>query len=112
MNRRNVKRLLKAARRLLVEKGWTKGAYGRDVNSLSVGVAEPATCFCAMGALMSARNRSDTSFADLESFTRARRILKAALPKGYDAIESFNDSKKSVRPILALYDRAIAACDA
>lgn len=50
MNRRNVKRLLKAARRILNEKGWTKGAYGRDVNGLSVGVAEPATCFCAMGA--------------------------------------------------------------
>lgn len=57
--------------RKLLEKGWTKNAYARNANGVSVEEDNPNACsFCVRGAL----NRA---YASLETHLLVGRVVKA-----------------------------------
>jgi hypothetical protein len=97
--------ILKEARALLAQPGaWTKGAYARDVEGTYVSPDNPAAvCFCAVGAIHHAGGGGNVL---------ASQALKLELPKRYSDITHANDSYKTVKPVLALFDRAIAHLEA
>jgi hypothetical protein len=87
----------------LLERGWcryylAKSQYGRPVGPTS----KRAVMWCAYGALFAAgvpRNQGAVHPAILR--------LEAAIPNA--GIASFNNLQKTVEPVLAAFDRAIAA---
>lgn len=106
--------ILREARRLLVEKGWTRNEFARDAEGCPSSYRGPdAVCFCARGAILRAGD-----VPDCEDYAPGERFLERALPNGpyYGSIVSFNDSPFTTKEdVLALYDRAIALaleCDA
>jgi hypothetical protein len=55
-------KILRGARRLLIEKGHTKGAYARNSKGRPVVVQDPdAQCFCALGAVVKAAGKKTAS---------------------------------------------------
>lgn len=94
----SVKENLIAARALIdTPEKWGKGKY--EVSS---------GCYCAMGALGMAGHGDVIMFTDEEA-----SALRAGMPSGYFSITRFNDRPNTTHAdILALFDRAIAACTA
>jgi len=93
--------LLREAKRLIEEKGWTQGDFARNSrgNGVSV-VSRTATCFCAFGALQA------NAVGHAASYIAACDILEACLPE--KSVVSYNDHPTTTKAdILALYDRAI-----
>lgn len=81
---------LKAAREALVEYGWIQGDYGNK-----------DTGFCAVGALLHARN-SHGWMADADE-------LRQDLGGAYFSVVEFNDNPLTDKvAVLDLYDRTIA----
>lgn len=91
--------VLKAARRLLVTKGWTRGVFFRDAKRRKLGTSRGAACFCSMGAIFHAGIGSPD------------RILEAtnALRTSIDQVSviNWNDAQKSKHSVLKAFDRAI-----
>lgn len=105
-----VKETLIAARKLIEKpENWTKGAHARDSEGVDVWPDDSSSvCFCASGAV-----RLASSGSALELFI-GQKMLEECLPPslGYDQIPSFNDAPETTHAdVLALFDRAIAACD-
>jgi len=103
------KEILKGARALLVEKGWTQGALARDPAGAAVSPYAPeAMCFCVEGALLRA---TVDLWPDGEATRRALDIHDAYLmprvPSGYGGAFVLNDASDTVDPILELLDKAI-----
>lgn len=95
--------ILKAARALLVDKGWTTGASARNALGEPVApYADDAACFCASGAII----RVSSTFYDE---CRASGELNGFLR---ESLMHFNDLQASVEPVLRLFDRAIAKLEA
>ena len=95
----SVKEVLTAAKWILQNVGWTKGALARDAAGEWVRSNEPsATCFCIRGAV------SATTF-DRRSKATAEDAMRDTLTNG--SLVEFNDSQATVKPILALIDRTI-----
>jgi len=83
------------AGRARVERGWCKSVDAKDESGASVPPESVFACsWCARGA----------TFLDPE----VRRALDHQMPRTYKNLTVFNDAQKSVVPILALFDRAIA----
>lgn len=88
--------VLKRAKNLLITKGWTRRYEARDAHSHAVPYDSPrAARFCIIGACC--------AVSATESFP-ARQILCEVAGNG---LATFNDSQKSVKPILEVFDEAI-----
>lgn len=86
-------KLIKA--RKLIRKGWSRKAFARDKYRHSADIFDKrAVKFCAVGACMKVGVSSNN----------IQKILD-----NLDVVE-FNDSQTSSAPVLALFDKAIAAC--
>jgi hypothetical protein len=102
--------ILRYARALLAKPGgWTKVFYARTSRSVGTDAnADNACKFCAIGAIMRAsHDLGDPLIPRID----AGNALRWALPVGQGVI-SFNDAQTTVKPVLALYDRAIAKLEA
>lgn len=92
-------KILEEARELLIQKGWTKGAFARKADRRSVNSYNPdAVCFCALGAVARA---AKCSVQELE-FDPVWDSLCAALPTGVphtqEGIIQFNDNADTTLP--------------
>jgi hypothetical protein len=102
--------ILRYARALLAKRGgWTKGSNARDKRGLSINATDANACkFCAFGAIYRSNydlNR-ETSTSPVETL-----LLKAFDKEGF-GLAGFNDRQTTVKPVLALYDKAIAKLEA
>lgn len=83
-----------------IERGWSRGTYARDANGSIVPPHSPkAVCWCAVGALIA---------VGVHTPHPARNRLLAAIRTG-ESLSTFNDRQETVEPVLAAFDRAIAA---
>jgi hypothetical protein len=107
--------ILKYARALLAKRGgWTKTFYARSRTSRAVAANSPNACrFCAYGALLRAVHDLDAEqlYAPLTPRVVAFNALEQSTPDP-NGIVHFNDKQATVRPILAVYDKAIAKLEA
>lgn len=103
--------LLREARRLIVDYGWTQGCSARNLDRKPVAVSDPAAvAFCATGAIERA------VYADSASFIK--ELVLHALAHGMGgnysedyvrSIVDFNDALgRTADQVVAVYDRAIA----
>jgi hypothetical protein len=89
-----------------IERGWCRKSYARS----RLGIPVSTTCqwavsWCAVGAIKAA-----TSTATNREVQKAYARLRGAM--GLIDIIDFNDRQRSVEPVLAAFDRAIAAAPA
>ena len=100
------KDVLVEAKRLLVEKGHTKGMFARDAQGYMVhATSEKAVCYCAFGALRAGASRLVGESACNEWIMKAVDALEA---QGAKRLIKFNDSH-TTEDVLALFDKTIAA---
>ena len=84
-----------------IARGWCRTANAQDAKGFVVSVhSEHAVAWCMAGALMAAGMSRDYGHP-------AYQRLKCAV--GGELVLGFNDRQKTVEPILAAFDRAIAA---
>lgn len=108
---KTTKEILQAARdKLAVPGAWCSGALARNSAGYPVSPrhSEDGACaWCAMGAVMSEFPEPSPAQEEV-ALCALRRVLPA--PAG--SVTDFNDRvSSSVEPVLAMFDRAIAACD-
>lgn len=102
--------LLKEARAIIDEKGWTQGAYARDDRGAFIDVTSSrAVCFCTLGALRRAQVDLKDSVS-LDSYkTAALWLNEAGVPRGFG---SWNDAPTRTKvDVLAMFDKAIALAE-
>lgn len=95
---------LRAAAKLLVEKGWTQGYYAHDAagNDTEANTKD-AVCFCALGALARVRGVSFPSDVDPMALALCRVI-------GTRDVDSWNDAPgRTAEEVIAAL---LAAADA
>jgi hypothetical protein len=87
----------------LLERGWCRGADAKNFLGLPVSAYSIlARAWCASGALLAAR----AGASDLNCRLAQIRMLVAV---GGEVLHEFNDRQETVEPVLAAFDRAIAA---
>lgn len=88
-----------------IERGWCREASARDLNGYKVPArSSGAVSWCAFGALIAAGLPThDTAHPAYLKLVYAVKAL------GGSDIADFNDRQETVEPILAAFDRAIAA---
>lgn len=116
--------ILRVARRLIDEIGWTQGAFARTRHGNPIGPEQPnAACFCAAGAVRRAAHEVGAG-ARLEEWSKAFLALEAVSQNSVvvtlqklkgadvgDGIAEFNDYPGQVKEcVLHLFDRAIEVC--
>jgi hypothetical protein len=110
--RQLAKSILNNAHDLLVAKGWTQGAYAKDVNGTPVGYAgDDAACFCSLGAIFNAyeklrpANDEIKDYRDLaNAYGLARRVLEETTG---EYVPSWNDApNRTVAEVLAAFRTA------
>lgn len=96
------KDVLIAARELISEESrWTKGEAARSKDGSSVDPNSPlAVCWCAVGAIEKIAGLNTLAFWHAQDSLRMKSRINIA---------EYND-KHSHKRVLALFDRAIAAC--
>lgn len=96
--------VLREARRLIAERGWTQGEYARDAAGRACEpVGATPRCYCSIGALIAA-SQNDGGYA------QAFGALLSAIGNG---VVAWNDEpRRSVEDVLRAFDRAIAAAEA
>ncbi len=98
--------ILRAARQLLIDRGWTQGTFARDAKGARTLYDAPdAVCYCSLGAIMVVGR----GFAP-EASTLA---LTKAIGSGHPAnVAEWNDAKdRTKEEVLAAYDRAIVLAE-
>lgn len=89
--------------RALVARGWCRGVPARNFLGFSVSPrSRHATAWCMSGALCAAALVE----SDLDRRNAQCRLIAAI---GGVSVADFNDTQETVEPILAAFDRAIAA---
>ncbi len=105
------KEILIAARKKIERpECWTKGALARNAAGTELIIGrESAVCWCAFGATEAANaGNNDHEASDAER--SADNALRSLVPNR--DVPSFNDAATTTHAdILALFDRAIAACE-
>lgn len=102
---KTTKEILQAARDKLAVPGvWTQRALARDLSGNRVNPRKPEACqWCAYGALMVS---TPLGISDGPAIDALNAACNTAL-----GFVDFNDKLcESVEPVLAMFDRAIAAC--
>lgn len=97
--------LLNGTKDLLIEKGWTQGAFARDTYGERVPVRDPNACtFCLLGAL----NRTAETHGLVEGGAKQQALMALWTAKGTaTGIAAYNDQPvRTKEGILALIDRA------
>lgn len=105
--------ILKEARTLIDEKGWTQRASARDPYGNNVGATNRhAVCFCSLGALHRAAVELHGPSADMAEIKHAIDRLQRSLPQGFTAVSLWNDrSERTKAEVLAVFDKAIASAE-
>lgn len=86
-----------------IERGWCRAWFARDIHgNESSPCSEHAVAWCMTGALIAADDGIEGANA------AATKRLSAAIG-GDGLIGVFNDTQETVEPVLAAFDRAIAA---
>ena len=90
--------ILKEARRLIAEKGWTQGSFARHSNGDPIGpLGDNAACYCALGAIRKTGNGPEQVFA----------VFALADVVG-DYVSDWNDDPaRTKEEVLAAFDEAI-----
>ncbi len=89
--------------RALLTRGWCRHAPARNFLGFQVSpYSRWATCWCASGALRAAA----TGVSDMHRRRGQGRLIAAI---GGETLWEFNDRQRTVEPVLAAFDRAIAA---
>lgn len=103
--------ILKTARQLLAEKGWTQFSYARDANSNMCDPTSPnAACYCSLGALQAAARVPEHECRTPE-LEEALTLLYSGLPS-HESVVHFNDSVLRKREeVLELFSKAIAKAE-
>lgn len=103
--KKNIK-VLKAARDLLVNKGWCQRNYARDANGFPADLNSPHACsFCMVGALLVATNFKSIQLDDDHPLIQ---ILVSKIPTEYSDIPDFNDDESRTKDeVIAVFDAAI-----
>lgn len=102
--RRRAKKHLTDARSVLVEHGWTKYFYAKDGRGSYVKPDNPSAVeFCVVGALMRANRHAKQ---------HAYFTLLNTVGDRFVTLSEWNDKQRSVKPVLAAIDRAIANLEA
>lgn len=98
--------ILKAAKQLLIDKGWTQEAFARGPSGGPLVSRNPlATCYCGIGAIGAAGYGAAPARYDAED-----ALAKAAGVKEVEDFFDFNDAPgRTVDEVLAVFDKAIAA---
>jgi hypothetical protein len=82
-----------------IERGWCRGTFARDVNGNPVTSTDPSAAgWCMYGALEAAGR----------GVIDSRAILRLSRETDGVLIDFFNNRQKTVEPVLAAFDRAIA----
>lgn len=95
------------ARALLSKRGaWTKYLMAKNKDGRGVPPdSKKAISFCAMGAVLSITKRAVIRFEAIDRLELQVPVqFQTATREG---LGRFNDTRKTKRPIIALYDRAI-----
>lgn len=102
----NAIEILKAAKKQIVDKGWTQGAYARTASGRQIGAhAGAAACFCAIGACQSVHD--DYHAAHYEAI----RLLRLQTLNDSD-IPTWNDHPdRTKEEVIAAFDKAITAAE-
>ena len=92
--------------RTFIQRGWCRDAIARDADGNQLGDArsDDAVAWCSVGAL----EATGVECSD-PSYIPAIRRLEVAMRT--ECIARFNDNQITVDPVLAAFDRAIAAGD-
>lgn len=87
------------AKTVLIEKGWTKGAYARDESGKEVDFDSPeAACFCIFGAMLRVTDGNPTP----EMYD----AMGLQLEKGFI---TFNDNANTKKEdVIAIFDKILA----
>jgi len=98
----NTVQILKDARDLIANKGWSQGTWGRDEFGNSTQGVNDRTCsFCTMGAIYAAGK------FDLHS-TKIDRFVRALGFEGEGSVISWNDNPRTTwEKVLDRFDVAI-----
>jgi hypothetical protein len=93
--------VLVGARKQLTEKGWTRGAFARDIDGYPVAsTRKTAVCYCLSGAI---RSLAD----DAGNWIAARALVEEAQGESYLSITELNDGSSNLEGILTVLDKAI-----
>lgn len=85
-----------------IERGWCRLAYAKDANGNAVDPKSgAAVAWCMHGALEAAKTSDDAWFRAVDRLT--------AHTDGIEDFCDFNNAQETVEPVLAAFDRAIAA---
>ena len=106
-----VRKILAESKRLLEEKGWTKGVYARDAEGTQVScVDSTATCFCMLGAINRVVNTLTGKYTRLpaeETFAIDALVTYLRDSGTATDIPTFNDTvATSVEEVAAAFDKA------
>lgn len=97
--------------RELIAKGWTRGNAAKDEHGEAVApLSEQACTFCAYGAIT--RSTYDLIGKDSDDAEEEILVTLGFKPRMWDDLFTFNDKAKSKKPILTLFDKAIAKLEA
>jgi len=88
-----------------IERGWCRDTYARDANGNPVDPCDK----CAVSWSLTGAIRAAGGAPDIETAQQVRKCLMDAVGPGWKSFFEFNDRQESVKPILAAFDRAIAA---
>lgn len=104
--------ILREARRLIAEVGWTQHEFARDAGGNLVRYASPkAACFCAIGAARRALATLGAPGASGRPGVVAP-LRKQARARGYRCVVEFNDDPTTTKDeVLELFDDAIASLE-
>jgi len=100
--------ILKKAKLLLTEKGFTKGWFAKDADGHDIADISPyAVCFCSYGAIN--RAACDLGLRDSYAGDIATSALEKVVPTG---VPEWNDaSDRTLEEVLAAFDAAITIVD-
>lgn len=112
--------LLKGAKRLLIEKGWTRHHYARNKDGKSESVvSSDAQCFCSVGALAAVARigegtiRSTVTHGETPFATAVHALAHVVDHvegeyKAHGRVTSWNDSQKDPACVTAKFDEAVS----
>lgn len=104
----DVSKVLREARRLIAEVGFTTKAYARDAAGRMVAPTNNAACcFCSLGAINRAGSGSTLGFRNAVASVLQRAIAEIDPTSTGCWVDDWSDAQTSAEPVLAAFDKAI-----
>lgn len=96
--------VLRRARRILEENGWTTGTLARNARGNTVSpLSKDAVGFCMLGAIRATNGDSE---ARLQAGSLVSSIISQATRGKYKDVGEFNDTRSSKKQVLDVLERA------